>query len=579
MKRLSALLVTLASIAVLAAWGIPRAFTPRGGALAARAAAGGGGAVGRSGQGARRVNDLGLYAPIPGSRIDMKEAASLANLGAPGAKDAKASDLADEAAGEAAEPRSERPISPAEEARLHEIAKHLPPSDRVQQMGRSAKDFFLGSNLQVEAFADAIDGRDVCRTPSGAPCNVVPPDTQMAVGPNHLVTVVNVAIEIFDKSAHLLSGPTYFRNFFAGVPGCSPRYFDPNVLYDEAADRYFIGIDVRGEGYCLAASATGDPTGAWNRYFIPIVTLPDFFDYPQAGVGRDAIYLGGTNFLADGSTTGPVFAIRKDELYAGTPITVATGVLGAENVPQPANLHGFQQGTWPRVGPHYIITDDVYDGRTYGVWTWSNPFGGGQLTKEGVLDLNAATGVVAGLPPAMPQSGGDDLYPNDFRSMDLEYRNGFYWTTNTIACNPGTGTVECTRWAVFEPHSLHVLDAGVVASNDVHRGYGDLAVDACGNMALGYSIASASTTPGIAVAGRRFFDPRGKLRPEQLVLAGQQTYTATDPPPHRWGDYGELTIDPNGRDFYFFNEYAKAIDYPNQSFGTYISKLSFGCPF
>ena len=100
------------------------------------------------------------------------------------------------------------------------------------------------------------------------------------------------------------------------MDGCSPRYFDPNVLYDEASDRFIVGIDVRGEGYCIAASATADPTGAWNRYFIPMATLPDFFDFPQAGVGRDAIYLGGTTFLADGTTDGPVLAIRKQELYA-----------------------------------------------------------------------------------------------------------------------------------------------------------------------------------------------------------------------------------------------------------------------
>jgi len=419
MKRLSCLLLTLASITVLAAWGIPRSHTSAGWQPAARTAAGGGGGtVGRRG-GTRTIpppyDELGRYAPIQGSRIELKDVNA--------ANSASIADIAEEAEGEDVESRPERPISPQQEALLQEQAKHLRPSSQVQQMGRaSAKDFFLGSNLKVQPLVDAMDGSQVCRTPTGAPCNVVPPDTQMAAGRNHLVAVANVAIQIFDKSGHLLSGPTVFRDFFAGVPGCSPRYFDPNVVYDEAADRFVIGIDVRGEGYCVAASATGDPTGAWNRYFIPIVTSPDFFDFPQAGVGRDGIYVGGTNFLADGTTTGPAFAIRKAELYAGTPITVVTGTLGAENVPQPANLHGFRQGTWPRFGPHYFITDDVFDGRTYGIWAWNNPFGGGQLTKLGTIDLNAATGVVAGLPPNIPQNGGNDLSPNDWRSMDLEYR-------------------------------------------------------------------------------------------------------------------------------------------------------------
>ena len=196
-----------------------------------------------------------------------------------------------------------------------------------------------------------------------------------------------------------------------------------------------------------------------------------------------------------------------------------------------------------------------------------------------MIDLNTPTGVVAALPPTIPQKDGQDLFAVDWRSMDLEYRNGLFWTINTIACNPGSGAVECTRWAVFEPFTLHVLDAGVIGSNGVHRGYGDLAVDACGNMAIGYTIGSASTYPGIAVTGRRFFDPLGKVRPEQQVKAGQAPYTGLDAPPFRWGDYSEVTIDPNGRDFYFFNEYAKAIDFPRGSFGTYLTKMSFGCPF
>ena len=123
---------------------------------------GGGGSGGNGGdlRGERspRIDELGLYAPIPGSRVELRDAASLSAQVAAGTANV-------EAEAEAAEPRSERPISPAEVARLQEIARHLPPSDRVQQMGRTAKDFFLGSNLRVQPFADAIDGSQVCRTP------------------------------------------------------------------------------------------------------------------------------------------------------------------------------------------------------------------------------------------------------------------------------------------------------------------------------------------------------------------------------------------------------------------------------
>jgi hypothetical protein len=568
MKRLSCVLSTLASLALLAAWGVPGAHSHAGIRPAARATAGGEGGGGRRTV-ATPWDELGRYAPIPGSPIALKDIVNRPSKET-GVSEAPELEL---------EPRSERPIPPSEVARLQEEAKRLPPSPRVQQIGGAVAKSPTSGNLKVTRIGDGIDGSQSCRTPTGAVCNPVPPDTQMAVGASHIVTVVNVAIEAFDKAGHLLSGPTYFRDFFDGVDGCAPKYFDPNVVYDEVADRFIIGIDVYNQGYCIAASATGDPTGTWYRYFIPTTTEEgDFFDFPQLGVGRTAVYLGATIFLPNGvDTVGRAWAIRKTELYAGRPITVVEGELGTEQVPQPAILHGAQQGTWPRSGPHLIITNDVYDGATYAVWAWNNPFGGGQLTRLGAVDLNKATGIVAGFPPNAPQKGGPDLLGNDWRPMDLEYRNGVYWTINNIACNPGHGTVSCTRWAVFEPFPLHVLDAGVFASDRVHRTYSDLAVDACGNVAMGYTIASVSTYPGIAVTGRRFFDPPGQVRAEQLVLAGQQTYSSFDPAPVRWGDYGEVQIDPNGRDFYFYNEYAKAIDFPNSSYGSYLSKLSFNC--
>jgi hypothetical protein len=32
------------------------------------------------------------------------------------------------------------------------------------------------------------------------------------------------------------------------------------------ADRFILGIDADGTGYCIAVSQTGDPTGSWNIY-------------------------------------------------------------------------------------------------------------------------------------------------------------------------------------------------------------------------------------------------------------------------------------------------------------------------
>ncbi len=118
------------------------------------------------------------------------------------------------------------------------------------------------------------------------------------------------------------------------TPGCTAfalqfgsqrgAVFDPDVVYDEAEDRFVIGIDGAGENYCVAASQTGDPTGGWYRYGFPTDVNGAFFDFPHMGVGVDAVYMGSNQF--GGSLPfgfqGRVFAMDKSAMYNGAPLTV-----------------------------------------------------------------------------------------------------------------------------------------------------------------------------------------------------------------------------------------------------------------
>ncbi len=123
----------------------------------------------------------------------------------------------------------------------------------------------------------------------------MPTDPELAVGPNHIIAVANSSLEVYNKTGTTLAGPLLFDTFFSPLTGCSST-FDPNVLYDEEADRFFLGIDQFGSGvngannrYCMAVSQTSDPTGSWWLYsFDASVNTGEFFDYPHAGVGDQA---------------------------------------------------------------------------------------------------------------------------------------------------------------------------------------------------------------------------------------------------------------------------------------------------
>lgn len=510
-----------------------------------------------------RRGKTAIYRPLAGSAIDLAALPEIAPSRIEGQKSEE---------GE----RQERPLSRAQIERLKSAALRLPPNPRIFDLSRAER---RHPSLQVEPFADSIDGAEAC-----GPCRNTPPDPEIAVGEDHLVAVVNVSMEIYDKSGNTLAGPIYFRNLFAGVPGCAGRYFDPSVVYDEKAKRFVVGVDaVFGAAFCVAASATSDPTGTWYRYGFQ--TIPDantFFDQPHLGVGRDAIYMGGNNFVGpDGDFESRLWALHKDDLYSGAPLRVVSRPLGfnVEFTPRPVNLSGVVENRWPRSGPHYILTDDRYNGSTYAIWSWSDPFAadGGDLIKRGVVDLAAVTGVPAAFAPNVPQLGGQEVFANDWRVQDGEMRNGDVWFSTNIACNPGSGTVGCARWARVDPRKPKLLDAGVVASDGMHRSYSSVAVDACGNMAIGYTLSAADRWHGIAVTGRRAHDHRGTVVPEQEVIAGQAPYTGFEGDPARWGDYTKMAIDPNGRDFYYLGQYTKDINFPGANFGTYIAKLSFGC--
>ena len=125
-----------------------------------------------------------------------------------------------------------------------------------------------------------------------------------------------------------------------------------------------------------------------------------------------------------------------------------------------------------------------------------------------------------------------------------------------------------------------VLQAGVFSAADgAHRWFPSIGVNACGQMAVGYSKSSEVTFPGVALTGRRSEDRAGRVRGEVDVIAGTESYRSFQNPaaPNRWGDYSGMWVDPNGVDFWYIGEYAAASDNPFTNWKNAIAKANFGC--
>ncbi|GAB4181841.1 MAG: hypothetical protein Tsb002_02340 [Wenzhouxiangellaceae bacterium] len=442
---------------------------------------------------------------------------------------------------------------------------------------------------------DAFGAEDCCNDePFSA---TVPPDPDIAVGPNHVIVVANVAFAIYDKRGNELQPPTGFNSFFAGTPGCSfDGTFDPDVVYDESTDRFVMGVDGNLVDYCVAATVSGDPMGSWHRFGVPTNINGELFDFPHIGVGVDAIYMGSNQFGFDPDTGfffvgGRVFALNKADLYAGVPLQVVTQLASrSDGTPQPAHISGMAEGSFPLSGPHYIMTE-VFDGITHSVYAWDDPFGSNQLILAGDVDLATASGVpcpdFSCFPLSFPQAGSDELLQgNDFRGQETKYRNGYLWTAQTIACNPGDGPVNCVRWAQIDPTAVNlptstdgVVQAGVFTSdNGEYRSFPSIAVNACDDMAIGYTRSSGEQFASSFVNGRRANDRAGRVRAEVEQFGGTEAYRSFQAPgPHRWGDYTGMASDPDGRSFWHAGEYAGFSDNVFANWRIAVGRYRFSC--
>ncbi len=463
----------------------------------------------------------------------------------------------------------------AERRARQEESLKLSPSDSVQQAAIGPMAPATGTSFA------SLDYTECC----GGGGNV-PPDPELAVGPNHIIAVVNVAFEIYNKSGTTLKPPTTFASFFGS--SCLAGVFDPNVLYDASADRYILAIDQRGtsanrqSNYCVAVSATGDPLGTWYKYQFDtnLANSRTWMDYPHAGVGRDAIFMGGNMFTWGGSfSQARIWAFNKADMYAGIAArAVERGLSTTYDTPQPLDFHG----TTIPTGAHYFVVNTNYNGDTYSIISWNNPFGTNTSAVVGTFNLETFTGVTSGIPVASVQSGtGGTLDAGDFRPLDLEYGgvdgsgNPLGWTSMTIGCNPGGGTVNCVRWAQIRLNTATIVQAGVYASNGEYRSYPDLAVNGCGEVAVGYTKSNSSSFPSVFVAGRTLATPANQLDAEALVKAGEITYTSFETSsPRRWGDYTGMTVAPDGT-FWYLGEYSKNTGTTSGRWGTWIASFTY----
>ncbi len=396
----------------------------------------------------------------------------------------------------------------------------------------------------------------------------IPPDTVGAVGPNHIVEILNGRYAIYDKATGALLFGSTLDAFWQSTGVAGPfGTFDSRIIWDPTANRFIASAENGGNGNSIfiGISNTADPTAGFRGLrFVADSSGQAFNDYPTMSVDADGVYLATNNFGAGFSVS--IYSIPKADLLLP--------------VPTLANLTRFEFLNAGQFGNSIQAALDFgpSDGRAA---ILSAP-GGNSLIRTNIL---GARGPGATLQPpttiTVPNYQGGPLgrQPGGFQSLEnvsprftgnvIEVGNSL-WATHAVL-NPATGN-SAIRWYEIDETTNAVLQTGLLSDATLDFLDPSIAVNPFGAVVIGATGTGLTTFPStFAFAGQTTAGVTTFSLPI-LLHAGASSY-ALGGARNRWGDYSATQLDPtNPFSFWTFQEFAVA----NNRWGIQITQVLIG---
>ncbi len=408
----------------------------------------------------------------------------------------------------------------------------------------------------------------------------IPPDPIAAAGRNHVVSVVNTAIEWYAKDGTLQSSQL-LSTFFSSLSPAT-NTFDPKVIYDQYEDRFVVVTLERtstpqNSYIMIAVSDDSNPNGSWYFHKINaelnIGGSNTFADYPGLAIDEEAVYVTANMFTFAGSNVGARLWIADKGsaggFYAGGPAAVNVydppGTVGqAFTTMQPAHIFGAAPtgiGTWLARYSGYSSGGN----ESLSLIRVDDPLGTPSFSHQ-FVSLGNIDNTAMAMPDAPQQSGAQAVDTGDRRLLHAVWRDDELWAMMTVVPLNGSDSGQATaHWVqvnTFNTGSLALSDQGNAGAEDVAGGtytfWGSIMVDPCGNMAMTFAGSGASIHAGAYYTGRLATDPAGTVGSTGALAAGTASYVLTDSVGrNRWGDYSGSALDPaDEATFWFFNERA-----------------------
>ena len=444
--------------------------------------------------------------------------------------------------------------------------------------GKIGQDYIYQNDPVIQNKFVKNDSIPIMLNFDGVGCTGMPnPDTDGDVGPDHFFQMVKSSFAIWDKQGNLLYGPAENKTIWSEFPGPWQDYnwTDPIVVYDHLTDRWLASAmvyDLYNEYYeMIAVSATPDPLGEWYCYSLWFDVMPD---YPKFGMWPDGYYLTINEWYISASYIefegASILVFNPEELINGiadpTVIYFHFDAPGGSTLPdissfQPSDLDGNPppQGT-PNY--HICVKDNTWGFPEDRLWIWAcsvdwNDTSNCVFSETGILETEPFNAHIGNAFIHQPETSTRLQALSQFMMYRLQYRN--FENYQSLVCNH---TVDVdgndhgsVRWYELrnEGDGWYIYQQSTFAPDEESRWMGSMAMDADGNIGLGYSVSGDSVFPGIKVTGRRLNDDPGMMtmfESEIATGAGNQGYN------ERWGDYSLMTVDPvDDLTFWYTQEY------------------------
>lgn len=340
----------------------------------------------------------------------------------------------------------------------------------------------------------------------------------------------------------------------AGQPGAATRLFEPPppVPGDTARPRPPAGPREQGSyAMCYALSVGPDPFGPYYRYEF---VRPLFPDYPRPAVWPDGYYV--PTSTGDDVIQKHACVVDRASMLKGEDATEQCVIIDDANFLNNADLDGHQLP--PLGAPNIMMATGgtqlkkvLQDDGIY-VWTfhvdWSDP---SQTRVDGPVKIAVAPYHYlcdGQLTNCVPQPGTDrrlDAQGDKIMARLVYRRIGnreslvAVHSVNTVA---GGGGVRWYEFRLDRARNVRLHQQGTYAPDSLYRWMASPAIDASGNIGIGYSFGGTPHFAGQRFAARFSDDPKGVLTLRETVLIeGEAAQTGT----MRWEDYTQTAMDPS----------------------------------